>query len=363
MKSIKIYNSDTEYQSAISTLPPIHVAKVKSVNNDVINFGGMKKVVDYITEEDYGTHIFDVFRAQGWIASDAHVMTMQEAKAIKQLGTAFYNDTEITDATFLRYFTGLTILSAYYSGGWKDFCGANNVVKAVIPINVTGAYDLFRGNTALQYIEVLEGVTSISQLATGGNSTTGITFKLPSTLTEITGTSFQRCGMETVDLRNTSLDTIASNFCYYANSTKEVYFPATLTSLGSTIFKQISSGKYIEFNSNTELTIGNDCFGRDTAASASVVVNFKNNIPVTVGNNFAYGLGNASNKSYVIFHSTTVPTIGTGFFNNSKASTEIYVPEGCISDYEAVANLSNFVGRIYEIGSTEWTNAGLDQYE
>lgn len=359
MKYIKIYNTDAAYQIALASLPEIHVAY--SIDNDSLHFGGVKKVVDYITEEEYGTAVFDVFRTQGWIAEDAHVMSVQEAKAVTDLGRAFYNNTEIEDATFLRYFTGLTDLTAYSAGQWKGFNGCTNLKKIVIPRDISGGSDLC-AQGILEYVEILEGVTAVGQLLRASSATTGCIVVFPSTLTGLASSAFARITSAdgVLDLRHTSITSIGNSVFYRSLSNKEVYLPSTLTRIG-TGFMNITTGlEYIEFNSDTSLTIGDDCVGRDPNATyTNITVNFKNDIPITIGNKFGYGI---NKKSNVIFHSTTPPTIGTDFFSRSRSSTEIYVPVGHVSDYEAVANLSNFVGRIYEIGGEEWTAAGLDKY-
>lgn len=360
MKNIKIYNTDADYQTALASLPKIHVAYSK--DNDSLHFGGVKKVVDYITEEEYGEHVFDVFRAQGWIAEDAHVMSMQEARAVTNLGQAFYNDTEIEDATFLRYFTELTELTAYSAGQWKGFNGCTNLKKIVIPRDISGGNDLCKRGM-LEYVEILEGVTAVGALLSGSSAENGCIVVFPSTLTALETNSFPKIISTdgVLDLRNTNIASIGNSVFYRSLSNKEVYLPSLLTSIGKEFMNIITGLEYIEFNSGTSLTIGNDCVGRNPYGTFSnTIVNFKNDISITIGNNFGYGI---NKKSNVIFHSTTPPTIGTGFFYTSRASTEIYVPEGCVADYEAVANLSNFVGRIYEIGGTEWTAAGLNQYE
>lgn len=358
MESIKLYATALDYETDKVNLPTVHVTK--SEDDGVAHYGGMKEVIDNpISEEIYGTAVFDVFREQGWIAQDVHIMTKKQAASITYLNKAFLDNDEIEDATFLKYFTSLAQFPnpvGFIVGGFND---CNNLKKVIIPnVPIYNAV-AFRG-CPLEYIEFSEGITTIpSQFCPNANTTIGLRFVLPSTLVSIGNSTFAYCGLETVDLRHTSLTTIGSSFIYYGLNCKEVYFPETLTSLGESFARRAAKLEYIEFNSTTSLTIGENCYARENnVAYSPVVINFKNNIPITIGNVFG---GYNRNKCIVIFHSTTVPTIGTSFFLNSS-TTEIYVPVGCVSQYEATENYSRFVGRIYEIGGEEWTAAGLDKY-
>lgn len=361
MKSIRLYNTTADYTADIENLPFVNVAKTK--DDGKIHYMGMKKVQDhFITEEEYGTAVFDCFRNAGWINQDATYMTKAQAASITDIRDVFTNNTEIEDATFLRYFTGLTDLYGFKNFKWQGFTGCTNLKKIVIPRNISDVEDLCKGGK-LEYVEILEGVTSVSALTRNSSSDEGCVVIFPSTFN---GLNYNRVFPRitstdgVLDLRNTSVTTIAEYVFYRSLGNKKVYLPS-LTSIGNEFMGIIAGLEYIEFNSDTSLTIGDNCVGSNYCeALSNIIVNFKNDIPITIGNRFGYSI---NKKSNVIFHSTTPPTIGTYFFNTSRTSTEIYVPVGCVSAYEAVANLSNFVGRIYEIGGTEWIAAGLSQYE
>lgn len=299
MKNIKIYNTDAAYQIALASLPEIHVAYSK--DNGSLHFGGVKKAVDYITEEEYGTAVFDVFRAQGWIAEDAHVMSLAEAAKIETIGSAFAGNTGLTDATFIKYFKGLTEFPARNTG----FYNCTNLKKVYVPF-ITENRQPFYNSKAIVDVEVAEGVTAFPYNFIPSRNFININF--PNSLVAIYNNNSYILNAEVLDLRNTQLDSIGDSFINGAGKTKTIFFPETLTS------------------------IGNDCMRN-------------------------LGIIN------IIFCSAVPPTIGTYFAYSNRTNVKIFVPEGCVSDYEAVANLSNFVGRIYEIGGTEWTNAGLDQYE
>lgn len=353
MKSIKIYNTNEEYQINKVTLPTAHVAYSK---DGILHYGGKKKASGVITEEEYGSDVFDIFKAQGWIDQNATYMTSGQAASITALGTAFYQNTEITDATFLRYFKGLTD----WGSGFQD---CTNLKRIVIPTNITSTTVNLVANCSLEYAEILEGVTNMGSrfLKGGGNDSSGCLVKFPSTLTTISGFSNVKGEDNIIDLRDTNITSITSSSMYTLSNVEKVYLPETLTSIGDDVMQAVRAIKYIEYNSNVSLTIGGNGFARNPSYTPSnIVVNFKNNIPLTIGTAFAFA---ASGTNYCIFHSTTPPTIGTNFFSRSGANSSIFVPEGCVSAYEAVANLSRFVGKTYEIGGTEWTNAGLDQYE
>lgn len=353
MKSIKLYPSTSSYESDVVNLPTIHVAKSK--DDGKLHYGGMKKVIDHvITEEEYGSAVFNVFRAQGWIPQGATYMTKAQAAAVTDIGLAFKDNTDITDATFLRWFTGLTGLTSYKNMAWLGFVGCTNLERIVIPCNVTGSYDLFhQGSTKMKYVEILEGVTQTSaQFLKDSCDSSGCIVKFPSTYSTPYNNSFGRIksGTGIMDLRHTKIVTIYDNFMRRSFYDREFYLPSTLKTTGTGFMNELSDTvKYIEFDSDISLSIGNDSVGRNpntVTASGSITVNFKNDIPITIGNSFGYG---AKGTCVVIFHSTTLPTIGTDFFRTSRSATKIYVPDEMVDAYKGIANLANFVNRIFPL--------------
>lgn len=345
MESIKLYKNEAEYQSNSVTLPTTHVALCE--DEGTVMYGGKKKVVDYFTEEEYGSAVFNVFRAQGWIPQDATVMNVYQASLVNSLGTAFANNTDLTDATFLRYFTGLSSLNVQ-----SAFSGCTNLERIVIPCNVTAGGDF--SSTKMKYVELLEGVTMTyaNFLSSSADITTGCIVKFPSTYSTPYNNNFGRIksGTGIMDLRHTKIVTIYSNFMRRSFYDREFYLPSTLKTIGTEFMNELSDTvKYIEFDSDTSLSIGNDSVGRNpntVTASGSITVNFKNDIPITIGDKFGYG---AKGTCVVIFHSTTLPTIGTDFFRTSRSATKIYVPDEMVEDYKGIANLANFVSRIYPL--------------
>lgn len=352
MESIKLYPSASAYESDAANLPTIHVAK--SEDDGKVHYGGMKKVVDHvITEEEYGSSVFNAFRAQGWIPQDATYMTKAQAAAITDIGLAFKDNTGITDASFLRWFTGLTDLTSFKTNKWQGFYGCTNLERIVIPRNVTGSYDLFhQGSTKMKYVEILEGVKSVSnQFLKSSCDTDGCVVKFPSTFTSLAYQGFGRIKSETgiMDLQHTQIVSIGDSCMYRNYWDREFYFPTTLQTVYTDVLGKVGNNLlYIEFNSNTSLTIGNNSILRDTSTTAASVatINFRNDIPITLGNNIGYG---GKGTYTIIFHSTTLPTIGTGFFEGSKTKTKIYVPDEMVNDYKGIANLSNFTSRIFPL--------------
>lgn len=353
MESIKLYPSASAYENDAANLPSIHVAK--SEDDGKVHYGGIKKVVDHvITEEEYGSAVFNVFRAQGWIPQDATYMTKAQAAAVTDIGLAFKDNTEITDATFLRWFTGLTKLTSFKTNKWQGFYGCTNLERIVIPCNVTGSYDLFHlGSTKMKYVEILEGVTQTSaQFLNSSCDSNGCVVIFPSTYSTPNNQSFGKIksGTGIMDLRHTKIVTIYNNFMRRSFYDQEIYLPSTIKTIGTCFMEKLNDTvKYIEFDSDTSLSIGSDGVGRDPntgTASGSLTVNFKNDIPITIGDRFGYGL---KGTCVVIFHSTTLPTIGTEFFYNTRSKTKIYVPDEMVEDYKGIKNLANFVNRIYPL--------------
>lgn len=349
MESIKLYKNEAAYQSNSATLPTTHVALCE--DEGTVFYGGKKKVVDYITEEEYGSAVFNVFRTRGWISEDAIRMSLVQAASITTLNNAFKSNTGITDATFLRYFTGLTSLSN------SDFNGCTNLEKIVIPCNIASGVDILNGSSKMKYVEILEGVEALTnQLLRNSCDSNGCVVKFPSTITQIPGYSFSRVksGEGVLDLRHTKINLIGQTSLQRLLWDNEIYLPSTLQTISNDAMVIVGAGlQYVEFNSETTLSIGNGCLNSSGAsASDNLVINFKNDIPITIGNTFG---ANIKHTCSVIFHSTTLPTIGTSFFNTAAARTSIYVPDEMVEDYKGIANLANFVSRIYPLSEYNGT--------
>lgn len=303
MKNIKLYKNDSDYQSNKITLPEVHVAC--SEDTGKVFFGGITKVVDYITEEEYGTAVFDIFRTNGWIASNAHVMTMKQAAAVKAIGNNFSGNTNITNTWFLKYFTGLTTQLG------TNFNNCSGITKAYLPATnpaSTKNGNLYGNCSNIKIMGIAEGVTIIPTSFCRYCNIEKINF--PNSLTSIDDYILGGLLFSVVDLRNTSCTKVGISFGYNANTTViTALFPSTLTTLGNDVFKQ------------------------------------------------------APHITNIVFTGTTPPTVGSSFCNTNRANVSIFVPSEAVDAYKAVSGLSNFTSRIYAIGGEEWDAAGLSQYE
>lgn len=120
------------------------------------------------------------------LSSDGIGLTITQANAKTDIGSAFLNCTTLTDASFLQYFTGNPNL-------YKTFKGCTSLQTVVFPNNLTtiSGYT-FDGCTSLSSITLPEGIIDIQNYAF--NNCTGLTaITIPNTVESIGTYAFSNC--------------------------------------------------------------------------------------------------------------------------------------------------------------------------
>ncbi len=185
-------------------------------------------------------------------------LSEEEARSIRDLGTAFQGNTTISTFHELRYFTNLESVAA------GAFSGCTSLTAFTLPDGVTYIGEnaflntawlnsqpdglLYIGSVLYSYrgtmpdntaIEVREGTTSISNLAFNGCS--GLTsVTLPESLTRIGEYAFGSCsGLKTVKVPSGVKD--IERYAFYASGLVSVELPAGLQSIGNSSFRSCTA--------------------------------------------------------------------------------------------------------------------------
>lgn len=158
--------------------------------------------------------------AQGW-AAHADYMTQKEAAAVTSIGSVFYGNTSLVSFNEFQYFTGISGLN---SNAFRD-TPLSSIILPNSLIHMDGSY-LFRQCTNLSYLEVPEGVISITGNLWIYNSHI-VRLTLPSTLTKA----------------NATLMTNASNSNYKCTVICKAVSPPTLS--GAPSYNQSIEAVYV----------------------------------------------------------------------------------------------------------------------
>ncbi|MBR1510256.1 MAG: leucine-rich repeat domain-containing protein [Bacteroidales bacterium] len=198
---------------------------------------------------------------------------------------SFNSLTELTNASFLYYFTGLTSLSG------NNFYNCSNMTRVNLPKHLTSiGVETFSGCTSLNTFSIPSGVTSIGQRAFEGcSSINGI--QIPSSVTEIGSQAFIACSALT-----------------------DVYFesPCSLTSIASGTFQNCTSLDGIDLPSSIK-TLEDSAFEGCTALMSVSLANIN-----TIGEYVFRGCSSLDNVS-----TSPGTTVGKGAFRNCTSLKSI----------------------------------------
>ena len=198
---------------------------------------------------------------------------------------SFNSLTELTDASFLYYFTGLTSLSG------NNFYNCSNMTRVNLPKHLTSiGVETFSGCTSLNTFSIPSGVTSIGQRAFEGCSSIN-SIQIPSSVTEIGSKAFIACSALT-----------------------DVYFesPCSLTSIASGTFQNCTSLDGIGLPSSIK-TLEDRAFEGCTALMSVSLANIN-----TIGEFVFKGCSSLDNVS-----TSPGTTVGKGAFRNCTSLKSI----------------------------------------
>ena len=124
---------------------------------------------------------------KNWDTNNDGELSYAEAAAVKSIGTAFKDNTNIIAFTELKYFTGLIDIES------RAFYGCSSLWKIVLPENIcTIGSSAFSGCSSLTNVVIPDSVVTIGSSAFNEcSSLTNII--IPNNITAIEGATFKRC--------------------------------------------------------------------------------------------------------------------------------------------------------------------------
>jgi len=176
-------------------------------------------------------------------------------------------NTDLTNANFLQFFTGLTSIPQ------QVFLGCTNLTTVCLPKNVElidgrAFSDCTNLTTILWGESKLKGI----QIEAFKNCTSLVSVTLPSTVTGM-NQPFNGCtSLEFVDLNDTEIKNLLANCFQDCSGLKTINLPITLISIGDSCFSGCSSLASINLP-NTLISIGDSCF---SGCSSLASINLQN---------------------------------------------------------------------------------------
>ena len=250
--------------------------------------------------------------------------------------------TNIDNYTFQNCYaiTSVNIPSSVTSIGTSAFHNCYSLTSIDIPSGVTNiGNSTFQNCYVLTSIDIPSGVTSIGTSAFSGcYALTSI--DIPSSVTSIGNSAFYGCyTLASIDIPSgvTSIGTNAFQYCYALTS---IDIPSGVTSIGTGTFQACYALTSIDIPSSVT-SIGTGAF---SGCHALTSVSIPSSV-TSIGTN-------AFNSCYGVleYHllPETPPTAGTTMFANIFSGTVIYVPQGCLSDYQSADNWSTYASYMQE---------------
>lgn len=164
-------------------------------NDAIIKYMGSETFTlpgsDIIATTSTNSALIQVARAQGWIPSNATQMTKSQAAAVKDIGTVFSRNTDLTSFDEFQYFTGVTELNPN-SNGIGAFEGCSNLHSITLPstIKTIGNYSFWSCNILVK-ANIPDAVTSIGNRAYYNCALTSVT--IPKNVSSIGNNPFNKC--------------------------------------------------------------------------------------------------------------------------------------------------------------------------
>ena len=248
-----------------------------------------------------------------WDTNGDGELSKEEAAAVKDLGTLFKYERDISSFNELQYFTGLTSIGKY------AFDGCNSLTSIVIPNSVTSiGYEAFSFCRTLTSISIPNSVTSIGSYAFKYcEGLTSIT--IPNSVTSIGSYAFYECSGLTSVAIGSSVTSIGSYAFEYCKGLTSISIPNSVTSLGD--------GAFYECSGLTSVTIGSSV----TSIGEEVFYHCKNLTSITIPNGVT-SIGKSAFNSCSSLTSIAIPnsvtSIGEIAFVGCKSLTSITIPNG-----------------------------------
>ena len=248
-----------------------------------------------------------------WDTNGDGELSKEEAMAVKDLGTLFKYERNVSSFNELQYFTGLTSIGKY------AFDDCNSLTSIVIPNSVTSiGYEAFSFCRSLTSISIPNSVTSIGSYAFKYcEGLTSIT--IPNSVTSIGSYAFYECSGLTSVAICSGVTSIGSYAFIYCKGLTSISIPNSVTFLGDGAFKDCSGLTSVAIGSGVT-SIGEEvfCFCENLTS-----INIPNGV-TTIGADAFKGC--SSLTSIAIPNSVT--SIGVRAFTGCKGLTSITIPNG-----------------------------------
>ena len=245
-----------------------------------------------------------------------HMVSKYEAAQVKTNGfPRLWNYTALTDADFLRYFTGLDAVP------YQNFIGCTNLTRVTLPKNITLIDDqAFEGCTSLRSIAIPSKVKTIDNSAFSGCTSLSSVFFASSVVESIGVKAFSGCTSLSAIIIPSSVQTIGAHAFSDCVSLQEITFstPSRLSSFGSAAFKGCSSLDAISLPSR--ITAISDQAFMDCTALEKVSMG---TLVESVGDNAFNG---CSSLKRVMLPATSVTSIGRSAFAACTSLTSMSLP-------------------------------------
>ena len=269
----------------------------------------------------------------------------------------FSGNTNITDATGLKYFTNILWSSTHanYHNGFKD---CTNLQRCELPEGMTnlsaGSYPnlgFFRNCSSLTYVKLPSTITQIGQNTFSGCSSLQ-SIDLPNNLTTINSEAFSNSGLTQITLPS-GLQVIGEYAFYGCTSLTSIHIPSSVTDLQRCFVGNCLNLTSITFDQSagSPLTIRSGgghlrgAFGSGTDLMGITTLDFPERF--TTMNTGDYFFCNLPNLTTVIFRGSTPPTCtstSASFWISDSAT--FYVPDNSVSAYQSATVFSNYASRI-----------------
>ena len=260
-----------------------------------------------------------------WDTDHDGELSYDEAAAVTDLGSVFYNNTEITSFNELQYFTGLTGI------GSSAFYNCRGLTSVTIPNSVTSiGDDAFQGCYHLTSIIISNSVTNIGERAFSGcTRLTSINVDANNPKYDSRGncnaiietaTNTLVIGCKTTVIPN-SVTSIGDYAFHSISSLTSIVIPNSVTSIGDYAFYHSGFTSFVIPNSVT--SIGDYAF-YDSRSLTSITIG---NGVTSIGMNAFMHCNNLTS----IEIPNSVISIGQGAFAHCYALTSVTIPNNGIS--------------------------------
>ena len=264
------------------------------------------------------------------------------------VGQKFVGNTQITDATGMKYFTSVNWVITK-PGQHDGFRGCTNLQRIELPegmdkLSASSSYQyfgFFRGCSSLEYVKLPSTLKLIDSFSFHQCSSLS-NIEIPYGVTKIEGNAFSQTNLSEIEIPETV--TYFGGSVFDGSKLTSLHIPASVTTMWGTLVKgcPITSVTFDQ-SPGEDLTWYNAGVYGDgglTSMSGPISItelDFPSRL-IYLGQHFFRG---CTQLARLIFRSTTPPTIQSSDFGFANTPT-IYAPDSAVSTYQATAPYSSY---------------------